>query len=68
MSGALFLTVAEAAKMTGYSQWHIRVLVRAGAFTAQKPRGDRGGWQILRPSFEGWWVNKCRSTTNRRAA
>ncbi|MBU6183292.1 MAG: helix-turn-helix domain-containing protein [Verrucomicrobia bacterium] len=64
----LMMSVEEAAQRTGYAPFTIRQLCRMGAFTAEKPRGNKGGWWILRPSLERWWSDRRRATTNRRAA
>ena len=64
----LMISVGEAAKFTGYAPFTVRQLCRSGAFTAEKPMGNKGGWRILRPSLEKWWADRRRSSTNRRAA
>ena len=66
MSKELLLTVDEAASMTGYAPWTIRQFCNKGMFTAEKPRGDRGGWRILRPSIEKWYADKRRASLNTR--
>ena len=63
----LMISVEEASTLTGYAPFTIRLFCRMGAFTAEKPRGNKGGWLILRPSLEKWWADRRRSTTNRRA-
>jgi hypothetical protein len=63
----LLISVAEAARVTGYSEWMIRRFACAGVFTAEQPMGRKGGWRILRPSLEKWWSDKRRRSTNRRA-
>ena len=55
----------QAAAMTGYSVFMIRQFARSGAFAATMPRGRRGGWEIVRPSFEAWWSSKRASSANR---
>ena len=60
----LMMSVEEASEFTGYTPYTVRVLCRTAAFTAEKPRGNKGGWQILRPSLEKWWAAKRRATTN----
>lgn len=60
----LMMTVEEAARLTGYAPYTVRVLCRMGAFSAEKPRGNKGGWMILRPSLEKWWAAKRRASTN----
>jgi excisionase family DNA binding protein len=62
------ISVEEAAEFTGYAPFTVRQLCREGAFTAEKPMGNKGGWRILRPSLEKWWSDRRRATTNRRAA
>lgn len=64
----LMISVEEASTLTGYAPFTVRQLCRSGAFAAEKPRGNKGGWQILRPSLEKWWADRRRSSTNRRAA
>jgi hypothetical protein len=59
---------ADASAMTGYSIYMIRQFAREGAFLAYMPRGKRGGYEIVRPSFEQWWQAKRAATSNRRAA
>ncbi len=56
---------ADAAAMTGYSLYMIRQFARQGAFLAMMPRGKRGGWEIVKPSFEAWWRDKRVATANR---
>lgn len=60
----LMMSVEEASEFTGYTPYTVRVLCRTAAFTAEKPRGNKGGWQILRPSLEKWWAAKRRASTN----
>lgn len=60
------ISVEEAAKFTGYAPFSIRQFCREGAFTAEKPMGNKGGWRILRPSLEKWWSAKRLATTNTR--
>ena len=55
----------EASRMTGYSVYMIRQFARRGEFSACMPRGKRGGWEILKPSFEAWWSSKRASSANR---
>ena len=64
----LMMSVEEAAKFTGYAPFSIRQFCREGVFTAEKPRGNKGGWRILRPSLEKWWSDRRRATTNTRRA
>jgi hypothetical protein len=52
--------------MTGYSVYMIRRFCHRGEFSACMPRGKRGGWQILKPSFEAWWQSKRASSANRK--
>ncbi len=63
----LLMSVEEAASMTGYAPWTIRQFCNKGMFTAEKPRGNKGGWMILRPSLEKWEKERRRSTTNTEA-
>jgi hypothetical protein len=63
----MMISVTDAAQYTGYSEFAIREFCRKGNFTAEKPRGNRGGWSILKPSLEQWWMAKRRASTNRRA-
>ncbi len=56
----------EASRMTGYSIYMIREFARRGEFAACMPRGKRGGWEILKPSFEAWWQSKRASSSNRK--
>lgn len=60
----LMMSVEEAADLTGYAPFTLRMFCRMGLFTAEKPRGNRGGWMILRPSLEKWWAAKRRASTN----
>jgi hypothetical protein len=32
------------------------------------PFGDKGGWRIVRQSFERWLLDRIGKTSNRRAA
>jgi hypothetical protein len=68
MSGDFIIRPADAAAMTGYSIYMIREFARRGEFAACMPRGKRGGYEIVRPSFEQWWQAKRAATSNRRAA
>jgi hypothetical protein len=56
----------QAAAITGYSVYMIRRFAHRGEFSACMPRGKRGGWQILKPSFEAWWQSKRASSANRK--
>jgi hypothetical protein len=56
---------ADAAALTGYSIYMIREFARRGEFAACMPRGKRGGWEIVKPSFEAWWQSKRVSSANR---
>ena len=67
-TGDFILRPADAAAMTGYSIYMIREFARRGEFLACMPRGKRGGYEIVRPSFEQWWMAKRAATSNRRAA
>lgn len=66
MSDNFIMTISEAAAMTGYSTYMIRDFARKGAFAALQPRGKRGGYEIIRPSFEQWWMAKRAATANRK--
>jgi hypothetical protein len=56
MSNSDFIIRPEdAAAMTGYSVYMIRRFAHRGEFAACMPRGKRGGWEIVKPSFEAWW-------------
>jgi hypothetical protein len=67
MTAADFIIKPEqAAAMTGYSIYMIREFARRGEFSACMPRGKRGGWEIVKPSFEAWWQSKRASSANRK--
>jgi len=66
MSNDFIMTISEAAKVTGYSQYMIRGFCRRGEFLASMPRGKRGGYEIVRPSFEQWWQAKRAAAANRK--
>jgi len=68
MSNDFIIRPADAAALTGYSVYMIREFCRRGEFSACMPRGKRGGYEIVRPSFEQWWMAKRAATSNRRAA
>jgi hypothetical protein len=55
----------DAARMTGYSVFMIRQFAHRGEFAATMPRGRRGGWEIVKPSFEAWWMSRRASAANR---
>jgi hypothetical protein len=55
----------QAAAMTGYSVYMIRQFAHRGEFAATMPRGRRGGWEIVRPSFEAWRQSRRASAANR---
>ncbi len=59
------LGIEEAAKITGYSSYMIRRFAHRGDFCACMPKGRRGGWEIVRPSFEQWWRDKRAASANR---
>ena len=61
----LIIRPADAAAMTGYSLYMIRQFARQGAFLAMMPRGKRGGYEIVKPSFEAWWQSKRTASANR---
>jgi hypothetical protein len=61
----LIIRPADAAAMTGYSLYMIRQFARQGEFLAMMPRGKRGGWEIVKPSFEAWWQSKRTASANR---
>ena len=56
----------DAAAMTGYSVYMIRRFAHRGEFAACMPRGKRGGWEIVKPSFEAWWSENRASSSNRK--
>jgi hypothetical protein len=66
MSNNFIMTVSEAAAMTGYSKFMILEFCRQGQFAARMPRGKRGGYEIIRPSFEQWWQAKRAAAANRK--
>jgi hypothetical protein len=67
MSNSDFIIRPEdAARMTGYSVFMIRRFCARGEFAATMPRGRRGGWEIVKPSFEAWWSSKRASSSNRK--
>lgn len=59
-----YLRLDEACELTGLSSRTIYRLIKAGAFCASLPAGDRGGWRIVRPSFEHWWNSRMGATSN----
>lgn len=65
-TGDFIIRPEQAAAMTGYSVFMIRRFANRGEFQACMPRGKRGGWQILKPSFEAWWQAKRASSSNRK--
>ena len=64
-NSGFIIRVEEAAAITGYSTYMIRRFANRGAFAACMPRGKRGGYEIVRPSFEAWWSSKRASSSNR---
>lgn len=64
----LYLRLDEACELTGLSARTLYRYLKAGAFCASLPAGDRGGWRIVRPSFEHWWDARMGATSNRPAA
>lgn len=68
MMNDFIIRPTDAAALTGYSIYMIREFARRGEFAACMPRGKRGGYEIVRPSFEQWWNAKRAATSNRRAA
>jgi hypothetical protein len=60
-----FISISEASRLSGHCVQHLCKLARRGEFAACKPRGDKGGWHIARPSFEKWWQQKIGRTANR---
>lgn len=63
-----FMTLPEACEITGLSKWAIYRHIKSGSFSASLPFGDKGGWRIVRPSFERWLMDRIGKTSNRRAA
>lgn len=68
MSNDFIMRPSDCAEMTGYSIYMIREFARRGEFCACMPRGKRGGYEIVRPSFEQWWQAKRAATSNQRDA
>jgi hypothetical protein len=62
----LIIRPEDAAKLSGYSIYMIRQFAREGKFAACMPRGKRGGWEIVKPSFEAWWQQKRHASSNRK--
>lgn len=60
------IRIEDAARMTGYSVYSIRQFAHRGEFAATMPRGRRGGWEIVKPSFEAWWQSKRASSATRK--
>jgi hypothetical protein len=65
-NGDFIIRPEDAAAMTGYSVYMIRRFAHRGEFAACMPRGKRGGWEIVKPSFEAWWNSKRASSSNRK--
>jgi predicted DNA-binding transcriptional regulator AlpA len=63
-----FITLKEACQISGASRWTLYRQIQAGAFSASLPFGDKGGWRIVRQSFERWLLDRIGKTSNRRAA
>ena len=65
-TGDFIMRPEDAAKLTGYSVYMIRRFCNRGEFAACMPRGRKGGWEIVRPSFEAWWSSKRAASSNRK--
>lgn len=65
---APYLSLADACAATGMGKRTMYRHLKAGAFCASLPNGPRGGWRIVRPSFEQWWNARMGATSNRSAA
>jgi hypothetical protein len=65
VSNEVFMNMAEAQRMTGYTDRSIREFIKRGDFAATMPRGTKGGWHIVRQTFENWWAEKNARTANR---
>lgn len=68
MTAADFITVKEAAAQIRACERTVLSCLRRGEFLASLPRGRRGGWLIVRESFERWWSARMGATSNRSAA
>ncbi|MEI6035072.1 MAG: hypothetical protein WCS65_12440 [Verrucomicrobiae bacterium] len=58
------MTLAEASKRSGYAVWTLQKLAREGKFLACKPRGNRGGWEVNRATFEEWIKSRILGSAN----
>ncbi len=48
------MSIPEAARLSGYAPFTLRMFCRQGEFPATKPRGDRHGWEIDAEAFRAW--------------
>jgi hypothetical protein len=58
------MTIADAIAETGMSYTTINREINKGSFEADKPRGNRGGWQIDARSLRMWLVRRKIKTGN----
>lgn len=67
MSGNLYMGIEEACRITNMARWTMGEYCRKGEIVAAKPRGRRGGWMLMRPSFDQWWAARIGKTDNSKA-
>ena len=60
------MTLQEAAQQSGFSEWTLQKFIREKKFMACKPRGNRGGWEIIEASFNKWLSDRRAATSNRK--
>lgn len=58
------MTTQDAMAATGLSYNTINREIIKGSFEADKPRGNRGGWEIESRSFHLWILRKKMKTGN----
>lgn len=48
------MSIQEACRRSNYRPFTLRMFCRNGTLIADKPLGNRGGWDINEPYFEKW--------------
>lgn len=59
------MTLPEASKRSGFAVWTLQKFARQGKFLASKPKGNKGGWVVNRPTFDKWLHSHHLATMNR---
>jgi len=58
------MNLPEASRLTGLSKWTLFKAIKSGDFPADKPLGNRGGWQIEPSDLTEWLQRRKLKTGN----